>query len=254
VVVSGHTHGAAWQQPQLVHTFLSERQQLLPLLDVQEELVEALFRRSDRRLGRFLDVGAGNGAMTQLLQRVTPSAEAVLVDYSEPMLASAAERLGEPGARWRAVRADLRDPSWRDALPAGGYDAAVSGYAIHHLPAVRKRRLFAEIRELLEPGALFVNMDFVAIAGPLAGLFDEQMLANSIAIEHRHGGARSDEQVRHDLLDDDTDDQPDTLQDQLQWLADAGFQQPEVHFKWAEAAVFGGTVPADLTRRKPWNP
>jgi tRNA (cmo5U34)-methyltransferase len=242
--VSGHTHRAAWQQPQLVHTFLSERQQLLPLLDVQEELVETLFRRSDRPLGRFLDVGAGNGAMTQLLQRVAPSAEAVLVDYSEPMLASAAERLGAPGERWQAVRADLRDPSWRDALPAGGYDAAVSGYAIHHLPAARKRELFAEIRELLEPGAMFVNMDFVAIAGPLAGLFDERMLANSIAIEHQHGGARNDEQLRHDLLDEDTDDQPDTVQDQLRWLADAGFQEPELHFKWAEAAVFGGVSPA----------
>jgi SAM-dependent methyltransferase len=151
------------------------------------------------------------------------------------------------------VRADLRDPSWREALPAGSYDAAVSGYAIHHLPAERKRELFAEIRELLAPGAMLVNMDFVAIAGPLAGLFDEQMLANSIAIEHRHGGARSDEQLRRDLLDEDTDDQPDTLHDQLQWLADAGFSEPEVHFKWAEAAVFSGTVPADQPKETPWN-
>jgi tRNA (cmo5U34)-methyltransferase len=251
VAVSDHAHGTAWQQPELVHTFLSERQQLLPLLDVQEDVIVQLFTRSSRPLRRFLDVGAGNGAMTQLLQRVAPSAEAVLVDYSEPMLASAAELLGEPGARWQAVRADLRDPSWRDALPAGSYDAAVSGYAIHHLPVERKRQLFAEIRELLEPGAMFVNMDFVAIAGPLAGLFDEQMLANSIAIEHRHGGPRSDEQVRRDLLDDDTDDQPDTLQQQLQWLTDAGFEQSEVHFKWAEAAVFGGTVPK---KEASWNP
>ncbi len=250
--MSGHAHGTAWQQPGLVQTFLSERQQLLPLLDVQEDVIVRLFTRSGRPLRRFLDVGAGNGAMTQLLQGVAPSAEAVLVDYSEPMLASAAERLGEPGARWQAVRADLRDPSWRDALPSGSYDAAVSGYAIHHLPAERKRDLFAEIRELLAPSAMFVNMDFVAIAGPLAGLFDEQMLANSIAIEHRHGGARSDEEVRRDLLDDDTDDQPDTLQDQLQWLAQAGFEQPEVHFKWAEAAVFGGTAPRHA-KGNPWN-
>jgi ubiquinone/menaquinone biosynthesis C-methylase UbiE len=252
--MSGHAHRTAWQSPELVHTFLSERQQLLPLLDVQEDVVEQLFRRSGRPLRRFLDLGAGNGAMTQLLQRVEPSAEAVLVDYSEPMLASAAQRLGEAGQGWQAVRADLSDPAWRDALPAGLYDAALSGYAIHHLPAARKRALFAELRELLEPGAMFVNMDFIAIAGPLAGLFDEQMLANSIAIEHRHGGTRSDEQVRRDLLDADTDDQPDSLQDQLQWLADAGFSEPEVHFKWAEAAVFGATAPLDPPQGAPWNP
>jgi hypothetical protein len=138
--VSGAAPGAAWQQPELVDTFLSERQQLLPMLDVEEALI-------------------------------------------------------------------------------------------------------GHLRELLEPGAMFVNMDFVAIAGPLAGLFDEQMVANAITAEHAHHGARSDEQVEQELLADGDDDQPDTIQEQLQWLADAGFAQPEVHFKWAEAAVLGGIRP-----------
>jgi tRNA (cmo5U34)-methyltransferase len=243
VAVSGGAPGAAWQQPDLVDTFLRERQQLLPMLDVQEALIERLFERSERPLRQFLDVGAGDGAMTRLLRRVAPSAEAVLVDYSEPMLARAEQRLGAAGG-WRAVRGDLRDSAWCEALPAGGYDAVVSGMAIHHLPAARKRELFAEILELLEPGAMFVNMDFVAIAGPLAGLYDEQMVANAVAAEHHHGGARSDEQIERELLADGDDDQPDGLQEQLQWLADVGFEQPEVHFKWAEAAVYGAVRPA----------
>jgi tRNA (cmo5U34)-methyltransferase len=244
--VSGAAPGAAWQQPELVDTFLSERKLLLPMLDVQEALIKSLFERSGRPLLRFIDIGAGDGAMTRLLRSVAPSAEAVLVDYSEPMLARAQQRLGEAGGGgWRTAHGDLRDPAWHEALPGGRYDAAVSSYAIHHLPAARKRALFAEIRELLEPGAMFVNMDFVAIAGPLAGLFDEQMVANAIAAEHAHHGARSDEQVEQELLADGDDDQPDTVQEQLQWLADAGFEQPEVHFKWAEAAVFGGTRPLD---------
>jgi hypothetical protein len=29
----------------------------------------------------------------------------------------------------------------------------------------------------------------------------------------------------------------------LRWLTDAGFQQAEIHFKWGEAAVFGGCKP-----------
>ena len=208
-------------------------------------MIRSLFERSERPLRRFLDIGAGDGAMTRLLRSVEPSAEAVLVDYSEPMLARAEQRLRETdaGRVARTLRADLRDPAWSEALAGGRFDAAISGYAIHHLPAARKRALFAEIRELLEPGAMFVNMDFVAIAGPLAGLFDEQMVANAIAAEHAHHGARSDEQVEQELLADGDDDQPDTIQEQLQWLADAGFAQPEVHFKWAEAAVFGGIRP-----------
>lgn len=141
------------------------------------------------------------------------------------------------------MRADLRDPAWRQAVPGGSYDAAVPGCAIHHLSAARKRQLFAELRELLAPGAMFVKMDSVAVTGPLAGLFDEQMVANAIAAEHRHAGKRGDAQVEHELIADGDDDQPDSVQAQLQWLGDAGLPQPEVHFKWAEAAVFGATAP-----------
>ena len=117
--MSAHAPGAAWQQPALVDTFLSERQQLLPMLDVQEALIEHLFKRAGRPLRRFIDIGAGDGAMTRLLRSVQPAAEAVLVDYSEPMLARAQQRLGAAGGGWQTVRGDLRDPAWTAALPDG---------------------------------------------------------------------------------------------------------------------------------------
>jgi tRNA (cmo5U34)-methyltransferase len=236
--------GGAWQQPGLVSEFLDQRATLLPLLDVQEDTVRRLFARHHHPLARFLDIGAGDGAMSQLLLSVAPEADAVLLDYSEPMLARAQERLGRASSSWQAVRGDLREPAWRQELPTGHYDAAVSSYAIHHLPSRRKRALFAELFDLLAPGAMFVNMDVVTVAGPLQGLFDEQMVANAIAAEHQHSGARSDEQVEHELLADGDDDQPDSLDDQLQWLRDAGFAEVETHFKWAEAAIYGGIRPA----------
>ena len=164
----------------------------------------------------------------------------MLVDFSQPMLARAAVNLGAYAGRWQAVTGDLNDPAWRDALPGGRYDAVVSGLAIHHLPPERKPALFAEILELLEPGGMFVNMDYVAIDGPLRGLFDEEMLANAVRAERESGGTRHEHEV--DLEDDD--DRPDTVEDQLRWLRDAGFQQVEVHFKWAEAAIYGGMRPA----------
>lgn len=235
--------GGAWQRLELVDEFLDGRATLLPLLDVQEDVVRRLFARHHHPLVRFLDIGAGDGAMSELLLTVAPEAHAVLIDYSEPMLARAQARLGRAGSSWRAVRGDLRELAWRDALPEGPYDAAVSSYAIHHLPSRRKRALFAELFDVLAPGAMFVNVDVVTIDGPLRGVFDEQMVANAIAAEHRHGGGRSDEQVERELLADEDDDQPDSLHEQLKWLRDAGFTEVETHFKWAEAAVFGAVKP-----------
>lgn len=243
--MSSHEHGAAWQGERLVEDFLRDRERLLPLIDVQEALIETALQRHGREVRSFLDVGAGDGAMSALVRRVFPDAEAVLVDYSEPMLARAEQRLGAAGpGRWQAVRGDLREPGWTQALPAARYDLAISSYAIHHLSAERKRGLYGEVLGLLEPGAMFVNLDFVLIGGPLAGLFDEQMAASAVALEHEHGGSRSDEEIEREMLADDSDDQPDTAEDQLAWLRDAGFAGVELLFKWAEGAIFGAIKPA----------
>ncbi len=229
------TTGAHWQRQELAEEFLEHRQQLLPLLDVQEDLVRRMFERRARPVARFLDIGAGDGASSELLRSIAPGAEAVLVDFSAPMLARVERRLG--GERWTAVQADLSTPAWLQALPDGGFDAAVSSYAIHHLTSERKRALCAEVFGLLAPGAMFVNMDVVKIGGPLDGLFDEEILANAAAM---HPGS---EQDRDEPFDDHGEDRPDPAEDQLAWLREAGFEDVELEFKWAEGAIFGAIKP-----------
>lgn len=242
--MSAASPGASWQRADLAASYFDRRQILLPLLDVQEDVIRHLITRHDHPVGRFLDVGSGDGAMSELVLAAVPSSQAELVDFSEPMLAHARERLARFGGRWRAIPSDLADPSWRGQLPSERYGLIVSGLAIHHLPGERKRELFGELFALLEPGGMFVNMDYVSIDGPLRGLFDEQMRAKAVHHEHEAGGRRSDDEV--DLEDDE--DRPDSASDQIQWLRDAGFDEAELHFKWAEAAIFGAIRPSDRAR------
>ncbi len=235
--------GATWQQLRAAEWFLDQRQRRLPLIDVQEELIRRLFERHGRDVQRFLDLGSGDGALSELMLGVFSAADAVLVDFSEPMLARVDDRLSRHGGHWRIVRGDLADPGWREGLPGGPYGAAVSSLAIHHLPAERKRSLYREIFELLDGGAMFVNLDYVAVAGPLKGLWEEALLENSLGLEQERGGSRSAAELEHELFDDADEDRPDPLEDQLPWLREAGFGDVEVHFKWAEVAVFGGVKP-----------
>jgi tRNA (cmo5U34)-methyltransferase len=237
VAVNDTGQPAAWQHPQLVAEFLGRRQAVLPLLGVQEDLVRRLFERHPHKPARFLDIGAGDGAMTELIRSVLPAAQALLVDFSEPMLARAEARLGEPQGRWQALSRDLSRPGWLQGLEPASFGAAVSSFAIHHLQAERKRELFAEIFTLLEPGGMFVNMDVVTIDGPLAGLFDEQMAANDAAYADHAG------EDHVPLPDDGSEDRPDSAESQLGWLREAGFADAELHFKWAEGAIFGAVKP-----------
>ncbi len=240
--MSAHAAGreapTPWQQDHTAASFLEQRRTLLPLLDIQEQTIGHLLTRDAHHVHRLLDLGGGDGAMTRLALQYAPQAQAVLVDFSEPMLARATERAATGGYRCTVVRGDMREPGWRSELePHAGFDLAISGLSIHHLTSQRKRELFAEVLPLLAPGGMFLNMDIVAVQGPLDGLFEEQMRANAKHAAHAHG--RPEQEIDFD----GDEDRPDSVEDQLRWLRDAGFAQAEVHFKWAEAAIFGGVRP-----------
>ena len=238
--------GVGWKRDDVAHDFIERRRRVLPFLSVQEDLMVRLLRGQARAVGLFLDVGSGDGALSELLLGAFPEARALLVDHSPPMLARAQTRLGRFADRWEAVDADLADPAWRDALAASAFDAAVSSYAIHHLDGGEKRRLFADVLELLDPCGLFLNMDYVAVAGPLRGSFEEEMATKLVHSERERGSKRPEAEIVAELqvaFGADDEDRPDTAEDQVAWLAGAGFADSQIHFKWGEVALLGGARP-----------
>lgn len=242
--MSSGAPGAAWQKPDVVEGFIDERRKLIPLFDVQEELAKRLITRRGREVRRFIDLGAGDGGFAELLLDLYPESRGVLVDFSKPMLAAAEQRLAGEAARWQIVEADLSEPDWLDGLPAGDrVDAVVSRLAIHHLPDERKRALYGECFELLEPGGLFMNWEHVETAGLAEGLFDEFFRERLLAAEQERDNPRPEEDVMRsydDAHDEDILCDPET---QCAWLREIGFEQVDVYFKLPGLAIFGGSKP-----------
>ena len=169
---------------------------------------------------RILDLGTGDGRLLRHLAVDRPEMLGVGLDVSEPMLQAAHERFGDDG-RIELMKHDLAEP-----LPAlGRFDAVVSSFAIHHLEHERKRSLFGEIIELLEPGGVFANLEHVA--SPTRRLH----LAFFAAI----GEPLEDEDPSDRLLD---------VQTQLEWLRELGFDDVDCYWKWLEMALLIGVKPA----------
>jgi SAM-dependent methyltransferase len=234
------TPGTFWRRPEIAESFTRDRRHLIPLIEGQEEVVTRLITRGRRSVGRFLDLGAGGGAFAELVLRAHPASTAVLVDFSEPMIAAAEQRLAPYTGRWQYVLADLSDASWLETLGAGRYDSIVSGFCIHHLPDTRKRVLYREAYELLNPGGLFLNWEHVAAAGIGDGMLEEWMVERLLAAEGVRPDPRPDEEVLRHYFDAAEADILASPLDQCNWLREAGFVDVDVFFQMPEIAIFGG--------------
>ena len=168
---------------------------------------------------RVLDLGTGDGRLLALVMAARPAARGIGLDRSAPMLAAARERLAGD-SRIEVVEHDLTEP-----LPAlGRFEAIVSAMAIHHLEHDRKRSLYGEVFELLEPGGVFANLEHVASAS------ERLHLAFFAAI----GEPLEWEDPSDRLLD---------VHSQLEMLRGAGFEDVDCHWKWLEIALLAGVRP-----------
>jgi SAM-dependent methyltransferase len=173
------------------------------------------------RVRRVLDLGTGDGRLLALLRTGRPEMEAVGLDFSAVMLDAAARRFADD-ARVELVEHDLAEP-----LPAlGAFDAVVSSLAIHHLEHERKRALYGEIFEVLEPGGVFANFEHVA--SPTRRMHVAFFAAIGEPLEHEDPSDR--------LLD---------VESQLRWLRDLGFDDVDCYWKWLELALLIGVKPGE---------
>jgi SAM-dependent methyltransferase len=205
-----------WDTAQHAEAYL-ERADNLPH---RAEAEVALFEHVPVAAERVLDLGTGDGRVVALLKARNPHVRAVAVDFSPTMVERARRRLAaDQGVE--VVTHDLNDPldpSW------GSFDAVVSSFAIHHVDDGRKRALYGEVFDLLEPGGMFCNLEHVSSATP--ALHQAFLAALDIAPE-----------------DDDPSNKLCGVETQLGWLRQLGYADVDCHWKWREIALLAGRRP-----------
>lgn len=206
-----------WQSAEHASAYL-ERADQVPHRAAGEA---ALLDEIPRAVRRVLDLGAGDGRLLESVLRARPDATGVALDFSPLMLDRLRTRFG-PMARAEIVHHNLEFP----LPPLGTFDAVVSSFAIHHLVHERKRQLYEEIWDLLEPGGVFCNLEHVASASPYA---HERFL-------QAMGITAAEEDPSNKLLDVHT---------QLEWLREIGFADVDCYWKWRELALLVGRKEPD---------
>jgi len=204
-----------WKSADQVQAYLSRTKNL----PHQEEIKNVLLEQIPSNIKRVLDLGTGDGKLLALVKNKNPEAKGVALDYSKPMLKLARKRF-QKDKTVQLVKHDLSFP-----LPdLGSFDFIVSGLAIHHLAHERKKQLYKEIFDMLEPKGMFFNLDQVA--------------SSTVSLHQKFlrfvgWTAESDDHAKR-LLNVET---------QLSWLREIGFYDVDCYWKWLEIALFIGIKP-----------
>src|SRR5579871_6277310 len=105
-----------WKASTVVAKYLEGVRGAIPLAQEQIDVMLRLLDACGRPIRRFLDLGCGDGVLSDAILRRYPDAEAVLADFSAPMLEAARERLDRLASSLADARGSYaRDASARDA-------------------------------------------------------------------------------------------------------------------------------------------
>lgn len=215
--------------------FLTSADNVTPSRTEVMDLIAALLPGG----GPVLELCCGGGDLGARLLMADPSRTYLGLDGSAVMVAAARQRLAPFGDRARVREFRLEEDGWRTEV--GTVQAVVSMLAMHHLDAPGKRRLFADMRPVLEPGGALLIFDLVLPSGSRARAAAAQAWDDVVRAQGGEDALRAFAAARANIYRfPDPMDMPDPLADQLAWLGAAGYADADCFWQRAGHALYGG--------------
>lgn len=212
--------------------------------EIEAAILQLIPARPDERFW-CVDVGAGDGWLSEKILQRFSAAQVIALDGSDSMIARARDRLAKFGDRAEVRSFRLQEDYWVAGLP-GGVRCFISNLVLHHLEDAEKWRLFRTLYRRLEPGGALLIADIVAPGGDqerdyAAATWDLEVKRQS---QELTGSLLSYDRFDSDQWNwyryPDTMDRPSKLLDQLKWLEEVGFFGVSVFWMRAGHAAFGG--------------
>ncbi|MEM7185295.1 MAG: class I SAM-dependent methyltransferase [Bacteroidota bacterium] len=168
----------------------------------------------------LLDLGCGNGNVTNEMLRSFPEAHYHLLDASDKMLELCEQRFA--GRTMSFISSYFADYEF----PREFFDMIVAGFSIHHCDAAEKQQLFRSCYQALKPGGIFGFSDL---------MIDRTKAEHDVLLQEWKVFVRNnfpDDEKWEWLMEHYNEfDKPDHFSDQFRWLEEAGFSEVSFVFR-----------------------
>jgi trans-aconitate methyltransferase len=216
----------SWHSPDYVSEWVGD-DVIADILEFPRRLTVGIAADAGIAVSHVVDLGAGHGPYLELFLERFPSARGTWIDSSLPMQELARERLERFGDRVDYAIGDLERFT---ELEFDAADVVVSSRVLHHFSAETLRGLYGYLFEQITPGGLVANLDHVGMPGDWEQVLRrlrKEFLANRQVEQKPH---------RHDYPFP-------PAEDQVQWLAEAGFAAPAVPWRTFYTALIVARKP-----------
>lgn len=161
---------------------------------------------------RLLDLGAGTGLDLEEVIKRFPDIDITVVDIAQDMLERLVERF--PGTKINVIVSDY----FTGDLGTGPYDVVMSSMTMHHWLPEDKTKLYRRVYEVLRPGGIYIDNDYMITEGtPEEAAAEEQR-----GLNERRRLMQENPGIAHVHMDN-----PLTVDSEMKVLRDAGFGNVE---------------------------
>jgi len=232
-----------WSGEEVVKWYLKEADMRVVDRRRQIEILKSFYKHfiGVGKGSKVLDLGCGDGIITQELFEIDGSIVATLVDGSEHMLDMAKTRLASH-ENTRFIRMSFQELLKNgSAVGLQDFDLVFSSLAIHHLAEDEKKSLFEYIHSHLKDEGCFVNIDITLSPSKTLEKWYLKLWRDWMEARQREYGIENDfEDAIKGYLKDHHYSQLSTLGDQIAALKDVGFKDVDCLYKHGIFAVFAG--------------
>lgn len=188
----------------------------------------------------ILDIGCGDGTITEYLLNKYPQNNFFLMDGSAAMLSKAKERLKNKPVEF--IETSFEE--YIEKSPENNkYNFVFSSMATHHLTFNGKGKLYSKIKKGLCKNGLFLNFDVVLPTSGISEKIQFQMWVDWMNETLQKNNLSNEVGKFNDLPNvykAKEENKPSDLFDQLNLLTKAGYKDVDCFFKYSIFALFGG--------------
>ena len=196
---------------------------LIPGYLEQHAIIYDLLPKEEKAY-RVLDLGCGNGVLSEQVLKKYPHAHIVGFDLTEEMLKVYKNKLSKYSDRFELKKGDFKTESI-----GNNYDIILAGLSLHHLDLEQRRNFYKTIYSALNAGGMFISRDIIIDE-------DEDVRAQQYELWKRFIKSNGEDPEfwysKH--MQKDT---PVTLCEHFAWLKDAGFIKIGCHYRLFNFAV-----------------